>query len=66
MTEENDKLARLSRAVNRPERKAAKEVGGDYCSFCGKEKDEVERLIAGPSVLICNECIDECNRILKK
>lgn len=35
-----------------------------HCSFCGKEQDEVERLIAGPSVYICNECVDLCNDIL--
>lgn len=29
-----------------------------YCSFCGKSKDEVERLIAGPGIFVCNECID--------
>ena len=30
------------------------------CSFCGKSQDEVARLIAGPSVFICNECVDLC------
>ena len=34
------------------------------CSFCGKGKDAVIRLIAGPGVYICNECIDLCNEIL--
>lgn len=29
----------------------------EYCSFCGKGKSEVQRLIAGPSVYICNECV---------
>ncbi len=29
-----------------------------YCSFCGKSQHEVRRLVAGPSVFICNECID--------
>ncbi len=34
------------------------------CSFCGKSQAEVKRLIAGPSVYICNECVDLCNEIL--
>ena len=29
-----------------------------YCGFCGKEDDEVERMLAGPCIEICNECID--------
>ena len=36
-----------------------------YCSFCGKGQDEVRKLIAGPSVYICDECVDLCNDILK-
>ncbi len=35
-----------------------------HCSFCGKNQDEVNKLIAGPSVYICNECVDLCNEIL--
>ena len=35
-----------------------------YCSFCGKTSDLVERLIAGPGVYICNECVELCNNIL--
>ncbi len=34
------------------------------CSFCGKEHDEVKKLIAGPSVYICNECVSLCNEIM--
>jgi ATP-dependent Clp protease ATP-binding subunit ClpX len=34
------------------------------CSFCGKSQDEVKRLIAGPTVYICDECIDLCNDII--
>jgi ATP-dependent Clp protease ATP-binding subunit ClpX len=34
------------------------------CSFCGKHQGEVKKLIAGPTVYICNECIDICNEIL--
>jgi ATP-dependent Clp protease ATP-binding subunit ClpX len=35
-----------------------------YCSFCGKSQHEVKKLIAGPSVFICDECIDLCNDII--
>ncbi len=35
------------------------------CSFCGKSEDQVERLIAGPGVFICNECVDLCQEILE-
>lgn len=44
----------------------AKENGGKNikCSFCGKGQNEVKRLIAGPGVYICNECVDLCNDIL--
>tara|TARA_X000000368_G_scaffold101164_1_gene77995 strand:+ start:99 stop:1376 length:1278 start_codon:yes stop_codon:yes gene_type:complete len=37
-----------------------------FCSFCGKNQNEVRKLIAGPSVYICNECIDLCNDIIKE
>ncbi len=36
------------------------------CSFCGKNQHEVKKLIAGPSVFICNECIDLCNNIIQE
>lgn len=45
----------------------AKDSDGDkllYCSFCGKSQHEVKKLIAGPSVFICNECVDLCNDII--
>ena len=35
-----------------------------YCSFCGKSEHEVRKLIAGPSVFICNECVELCNDII--
>lgn len=35
-----------------------------FCSFCGKNQNEVRRLIAGPSVYICDECVDLCNDII--
>ncbi|MDE0926395.1 MAG: ATP-dependent Clp protease ATP-binding subunit ClpX [Methylophilaceae bacterium] len=37
-----------------------------YCSFCGKSQHEVKKLIAGPSVFICDECVDLCNDIIKE
>ena len=36
-----------------------------FCSFCGKSQHEVKKLIAGPSVFICDECIDLCNDIIR-
>ena len=36
------------------------------CSFCGKEQAKVKKLIAGPNIYICNECVDLCNDILKE
>ncbi len=37
-----------------------------YCSFCGKNQNEVRKLIAGPSVYICDECVDLCNDIIRE
>ena len=37
-----------------------------FCSFCGKNQHEVKKLIAGPSVFVCDECIDLCNDIIKE
>jgi len=51
-------------------RRAAKESSAregqppPLCSFCGKSQDEVRKLIAGPKVYICDECIDLCNDII--
>ena len=45
-----------------------KKTGGEkllYCSFCGKSQHEVRKLIAGPSVFICDECIELCNDIIR-
>ena len=36
-----------------------------FCSFCGKNQKEVKKLIAGPSVYICNECIKLCSEIIE-
>src|SRR5579862_6140009 len=48
---------------------AEKSSSGDkllYCSFCGKSQHEVRKLIAGPSVFICDECIELCNDIIRE
>jgi ATP-dependent Clp protease ATP-binding subunit ClpX len=37
-----------------------------FCSFCGKNQAEVKKLIAGPSVYICDECVSLCNDIIKE
>ena len=37
-----------------------------HCSFCGKPDSQVERLIAGPGVYICNECVALCNELLQE
>ena len=37
-----------------------------YCSFCGKSQDDVKKLIAGPTVYICDECIELCNEIVQE
>ena len=37
-----------------------------FCSFCGKNQHEVKKLIAGPSVFVCDECVDLCNDIIKE
>lgn len=43
-----------------------KNEGTPVCSFCGRSGDEVEKLIAGPGVYICNECIEVCSNILRE
>ena len=44
--------------------KAVKGGGKLQCSFCGKSQDDVRKLIAGPTVYICDECIELCNDII--
>ncbi len=49
--------------------KQGKNGDGDrllYCSFCGKSQHEVRKLIAGPSVFICDECVELCNDIIRE
>ena len=48
---------------NREEEKYNKKL---YCSFCGKSRDEVKKLIAGPAVYICDECVNLCNDIISE
>jgi len=47
-----------------PEKKGSSDDKALHCSFCGKSQHEVRKLIAGPSVFICDECIDLCNDII--
>ena len=44
--------------------KTNKNEGQKLCSFCGKSADTARRLIAGPSVYICDECVSVCKKIL--
>jgi len=49
--------------------KHGKGTGGEkllYCSFCGKSQHEVRKLIAGPSVFVCDECVELCNDIIRE
>ena len=48
--------------------KSSKDDSGKllYCSFCGKSQHEVRKLIAGPSVFVCDECVDLCNDIIRE
>jgi len=50
------------------ERQSRSNDGGKilYCSFCGKSQHEVRKLIAGPSVFICDECVELCNDIIRE
>jgi hypothetical protein len=47
------------------ERKSPMDGNNLKCSFCSKEQRQVEQLIAGPGVAICNECVDLCNEIIE-
>src|SRR5690606_6407913 len=50
------------------ERQGKSNDGGKllYCSFCGKSQHEVRKLIAGPSVFVCDECVELCNDIIRE
>jgi hypothetical protein len=54
----------VRRALRRRPRKRKRNE--TVCTFCGKAKDEVQKLIAGPSVFICNECVVLCVRVLRE
>ena len=45
---------------------AEKKTEDLFCSFCGKNQKEVAKLIAGPNVYICNECVQLCSEIIAK
>ena len=51
----------MAKRVKRSSSSRSKSI---HCSFCGKSQQEVDRLIAGPSIYICNECIELCNDLL--
>ena len=44
----------------------SEERGQLKCSFCGKTQDQVRKLVAGPGVYICDECIELCNEIIEE
>ena len=46
------------------EKKGSSNEKNLYCSFCGKSQHEVKKLVSGPSVFICDECIAQCNDII--
>ncbi|MFY7871133.1 MAG: ClpX C4-type zinc finger protein, partial [Limnohabitans sp.] len=48
-----------------PDKKGSNPEKNLFCSFCGKSQHEVKKLIAGPSVFICDECIELCNDIIR-
>jgi hypothetical protein len=45
-------------------RRAAGTAARRHCSFCGKSQEKVQRLVAGPNVFICDECVRLCNEIM--
>ena len=46
-------------------RRGGKQERGLHCSFCGKSQHQVKKLIAGPSVFVCDECVELCNDIIR-
>ena len=64
---EDEKLEIPSFLRNQEEGHDKKEKSStSYCSFCGKSQDEVRKMIAGPTVFICHECVDLCVEIIKE
>jgi hypothetical protein len=45
-------------------RRAVGKAAPRHCSFCGKSQEKVQRLVAGPNVFICDECVRLCNEIM--
>jgi len=56
----------LAQVFNRSLRRAGGRAATLYCSFCGKSQHEVAKLVAGPKVLICDECTDLCHGIVHR
>ena len=63
---EDQRLRRIEQLLERllPKTSPPPERAADRCTFCGKGKDQVARLIAGPGVYICNECVELCMEIM--
>ena len=63
----DDLCSKLPAIVNDlVESNQTKKAGTCYCSFCGKSQHEVAKLIAGPAVFICGECVDLCSEIVEE
>src|SRR3569623_2191734 len=62
------RFIKVQRRSMSDERQSRSGEGGKilYCSFCGKSQHEVRKLIAGPSVFICDECVELCNDIIRE
>ncbi len=56
----------MQNAFNVAHKEWQKEKEKLSCSFCGKSQDQVKKLIAGPEVYICNECVDLCVELVAK
>lgn len=65
-----DKLARvflMNRSATADDTSEEPEFEGDvYCSFCGKSREEVRTIVAGPDVFICDECVGFCDDIISE
>ena len=66
LLEENQQESQPKRSTPSSNQKPAEKIADKllYCSFCGKSQHEVVKLIAGPSVFICNDCVELCNGII--
>ena len=66
LLEENQQESQPKRSTPSSNQKPAEKIVDKllYCSFCGKSQHEVVKLIAGPSVFICNDCVELCNGII--